>query len=330
MVPVPLNPLFKPDDYRYLLADSDAQAVVVDLDLLGKVREALAAHGEPVELITVGGRAEGAHDFDELLAEHAGELDPANSHRDDLAFWLYSSGSTGRPKGVVHLQHDLPYTCQTYGSAVLGISEDDVCLSTTKLFHAYGLGNGLSFPYWAGATAVLLRGGPTPAAILDAVERHRPTLFFSVPTLYNAMLAAEAAAERDLSSVRLCISAAESLPAEIWRRWHDTFGLTILDGIGSTEMLHIFCSNAAERPAARLQRQARARLRPEAAGRGAGRHPGRARPATCTSAATARWPATGGSTRRPSRRCSATGSPPATATAGTTTASGGTRAGPTT
>jgi benzoate-CoA ligase family protein len=244
LVPVPLNPLFKPDDYRYLLADSDAQAVVVDLDLLGKVREAVAARGEPVELITVGG-AEGTHDFDELLVEHAGELAPANSHRDDPAFWLYSSGSTGRPKGVVHLQHDLPYTCQTYGTGVLGIREGDVCLSTTKQFHAYGLGNSLSFPYWVGATAVLLRGRAVPAAILDAVERHRPTLFFSVPTLYNAMLAAEAAAERDLSSVRLCVSAAESLPAEIWRRWHDTFGLTILDGIGSTEMLHIFCSNAA-------------------------------------------------------------------------------------
>jgi benzoate-CoA ligase family protein len=244
MVPVPLNPLFKPDDYHYLLADSDAQAVVVDLDLLGKVREAVAARGEPVELITVGG-SEGTHDFDELLVEHAGELGPVSSHRDDPAFWLYSSGSTGRPKGVVHLQHDLPYTCQTYGSAVLGIGEDDVCLSTTKQFHAYGLGNSLSFPYWVGATAVLLRGRAAPAAILDAVERHRPTLLYSVPTLYNAMLAAEAAAERDLSSVRLCISAAESLPAEIWRRWHDTFGLTILDGIGSTEMLHIFCSNAA-------------------------------------------------------------------------------------
>ena len=244
LVPVPLNPLFKPDDYHYLLADSDARAVVVDLDLLGKVREAVAARGDPVELITVGG-AEGTHDFDELLVEHAGELDPAGSHRDDPAFWLYSSGSTGRPKGVVHLQHDLPYTCQTYGSDVLGIRSDDVCLSTTKQFHAYGLGNSLSFPYWVGATVVLLRGRAAPAAILDAVERHRPTLLFSVPTLYNAMLAAPAAAERDLSSVRLCVSAAESLPAEIWRRWHDTFGLTILDGIGSTEMLHIFCSNAA-------------------------------------------------------------------------------------
>jgi benzoate-CoA ligase family protein len=244
VVPVPLNPLFKSDDYAYLLADSDARAVIVDLALLGKVREALAAHHEPVELITVGGSAEGAHDFAELLAEHAGELAPAPSHRDDPAFWLYSSGSTGRPKGVVHLQHDLPYTCETYAKGVLGIREGDVCLSTTKLFHAYGLGNGLSFPYWVGATAVQLRGRAAPDRVLDEVERHRPTLFFSVPTLFNAMLATAGAERRDLSSVRLCVSAAEALPAELWRRWHDAYGVPILDGIGSTEMLHIFCSNS--------------------------------------------------------------------------------------
>jgi benzoate-CoA ligase family protein len=243
LVPVPLNPLFKADDYGYLLADSDAQAVIVDLELLDKVREALADHPRRVELVVVGGAAEGAHSFHELLAEHAGELSPADTHRDDAAFWLYSSGSTGRPKGVVHLQHDLPCTCQTYATQVLGIREDDVCLSTTKLFHAYGFGNSLSFPFWVGATAVQLRGRPTPDRVLEAVERYRPTLFFSVPTLYNAMLRSPGAERRNLSSVRLCVSAAESLPAEIWRRWHDAYGLTILDGIGSTELLHIFCSN---------------------------------------------------------------------------------------
>jgi benzoate-CoA ligase family protein len=249
VVPVPLNPLYKPDDYAYLLADSDARAVVVDHGLLDKVRGALAAHPEPVELVTVGGAPQdrgGAHDFGALLAEHAGELDPAPTHRDDPAFWLYSSGSTGRPKGVVHLQHDLPYTCETYARSVLGIGEGDVCLSTTKQFHAYGLGNSLSFPYWVGATAVLLRGRPAPDLILDAVERHRPTLFFSVPTLFNAMLASEGAERRDLSSVRLCVSAAEALPAELWRRWHQAYRVAILDGIGSTEMLHIFCSNRAD------------------------------------------------------------------------------------
>ena len=244
VVPVPVNPLFKPDDYRYLVEDSDARAVVVDLGLLPKVREALAGYQEPVELVTVGGADDGTRDLQELLAEHAGELDPVRSHRDDAAFWLYSSGSTGRPKGVVHLQHDLPYTCQTYATQVLGIGEDDVCLSTTKQFHAYGLGNLLSFPFWVGATAVHLWGRPIPDRAFEAVERHRPTLFFSVPTLYNAMLATPGAGERDLSSVRLCVSAAEALPGELWRRWRDAYGLTIIDGIGSTELLHIFCSNA--------------------------------------------------------------------------------------
>ena len=133
---------------------------------------------------------------------------PAPTHRDDAAFWLYSSGSTGRPKGVVHLQHDLPYTCQTYAAQVLGIGEGDLCLSTTKLFHAYGLGNSLSFPFWVGATSVQLYGRPAPDRVLDAVERHRPSLLFSVPTLYNAMLATPEAKQRDLSSVRLCVSAA--------------------------------------------------------------------------------------------------------------------------
>ena len=171
MVPVPLNPLFKPEDYRYLLSDSEARAVVVDLDLLPKVGEALAGHAEPVPVVVAGGAAEGAHALEELLAEHAGELAPARTHRDDAAFWLYSSGSTGRPKGVVHLQHDLPYTCQTYAAQVLGIGEGDRCFSTTKLFHAYGLGNGLTFPFWVGATAVQLRGRPVPDRVFEAVER---------------------------------------------------------------------------------------------------------------------------------------------------------------
>jgi benzoate-CoA ligase len=244
IVPVPLNPLFKPDDYRYLLADSDARAVIVDADLLGKVREALARHDEWVELVVAGGAAEGAHRFEELLAEHAGELAPASTHRDDAAFWLYSSGSTGMPKGVVHLHHDIPYTCQTYATQVLGIRSDDVCLSTTKLFHAYGLGNSLTFPLWVGATAVQLRGRPTPERVFELIERERPTLLFSVPTLYNALLATPGAETRDLSSLRLCVSAAEALPADLWRRWQAAYGLTILDGIGSTELLHIFCSNS--------------------------------------------------------------------------------------
>jgi benzoate-CoA ligase len=164
-----------------------------------------------------------------------------------MAFWLYSSGSTGRPKGVVHLHHDIPYTCETYGREILEISKDDVTFSTTKLYHAYGMGNNLSFPYSVGASTVLLGGRANPQAILETAQRFKPTLFFSVPTLYNAMLNLPGAGGYDLSSVRRCVSAAEPLSPAVLRRWHETFGLDILDGIGSTEMLHIYCSNRPDR-----------------------------------------------------------------------------------
>jgi benzoate-CoA ligase family protein len=167
----------------------------------------------------------------------------APTRKDDMAFWLYSSGSTGKPKAVVHLQHDIPYTCVTYGEQVLGIREQDVTFSTTGLFHAYGFGNNLTMPYWVGASTVLHAGRHTPATVLETIEKRHPTLFFSAPTLYNAMLNFEGAKGRNLSSIRHCVAAAEALPAEVWRRWKDAYGLTILDGVGSTEMLHIYCSN---------------------------------------------------------------------------------------
>jgi benzoate-CoA ligase family protein len=220
-VPVPVNPLYGASEYEFFVEDSGARVAVVDRGCAEKV-------SAPRVVST-----------DEL--EPADALDQANTHGDDVAFWLYSSGSTGRPKGVVHLHHDLVSTCETYARHVLGITSEDVTFSTTKLFHAYGLGNNLSFPYWAGATTVLSPGRPTPDAIFDAVARTKPTLFFSVPTLYNAMLLADGAA--DFSSVRLCVSAAEPLPADVWHRWHERHARVILDGIGSTEMLHIYCSN---------------------------------------------------------------------------------------
>jgi benzoate-CoA ligase family protein len=222
VVPVPVNPLYGPDDYSYFVEDSGARLAIVDAGCAEKVRA-------PKSLLV-----------DEL--ESSEEVAPVDTLRDDVAFWLYSSGSTGRPKGVVHLHRDLLYTCETYARHVLEISEADVTFSTTKLFHAYGLGNNLSFPYWAGATTVLLSGRPAPDAVFAAVERFSPTLFFSVPTLYNAMLAAESGG--DFSSVRLCVSAAEPLPAEVWHRWKERHRLVIVDGVGSTEMLHIYCSNA--------------------------------------------------------------------------------------
>ncbi len=239
-VPVPVNPLYKASDYSYFATDSYAGVVVTGEALLDKVTEAMADLPEASRpRIVLAG---------ELLAgAQAGDvLAPVATHEDDMAFWLYSSGSTGRPKGVVHRQCDVAFTCETFGAHVLRLAEDDVTYSTSKLFHAYGLGNGISFPYWVGATTVLTPGRPVPDAVFGAIDRHQPSAFFSVPTVYNMLLNSEGAAGRDLSSVRTCVSAAEPLPPEFLSRWQKTYGLTILDGIGSTEMLHIYCCNTPE------------------------------------------------------------------------------------
>lgn len=227
-IPVPVNPLLqRSEDYEHYIDDSLARVIVVDQNSAEKLRA--AANGRSV-----------------IRADHiepADEVPAAPTRRDDMAFWLYSSGSTGKPKAVVHLQHDIPYTCVTYAEQVLGITDRDTTFSTTGLFHAYGFGNNLTFPYWVGASTVLHAGRHTPATVLDTIEKRKPTLFFSAPTLYNAILNFEGSKNRDLSSIRHCVAAAEALPAEVWRRWKEAFGLTILDGVGSTEMLHIYCSN---------------------------------------------------------------------------------------
>jgi benzoate-CoA ligase family protein len=231
-IPVPVNPLLqRSDDYDHFIDDSNAGVVVVDAHTEEKLRPAVERAANPPRLLRT----------DQITAGTAAA--PAPTRRDDMAFWLYSSGSTGKPKAVVHLQHDIPYTCVTYAEQVLGITERDITFSTTGLFHAYGFGNNLTFPYWVGASTVLHAGRNTPATVLDTIEKRRPTLFFSAPTLYNAILNFEGARGRDLSSIRHCVAAAEALPAEVWRRWNEAYGLTILDGVGSTEMLHIYCSN---------------------------------------------------------------------------------------
>src|SRR5215212_7037581 len=237
-VPIPANTLLKEDDYRFFVENSRARAVVTNVMHYEKVSGGLGDYEQPLEIVVTGGEAGGRKTLEGLLEAGENELSPANTHRDDPAFWLYSSGSTGKPKGAVHLQHDIIYTCETYARHVLEVSEDDVCFSASKLFHAYGLGNGISFPYWAGASSGLYSGRPMPQAVLETIERYSPTLYFSVPTLYNAILNYQGATDYDLSSIRLCVSAAEALPAGIWRRWKEMFGSVILDGIGSTEMLH--------------------------------------------------------------------------------------------
>jgi benzoate-CoA ligase len=239
-VPVPVSHLDKDDNFRHFVDDSHAEVVVTDAGVLDRLRNALG--DRPVRWLVRGRDEAGVTELDAALAAHPDELDPVPAHRDDVAFWLYSSGSTGKPKGVVHLQHDIGITCEQYAGGVLGLTADDVHFSTTKLFHAYGLGNGLTFPLWFGGTSVLMSGPPKPAAILEALRRHRPSVFFSVPALFG-LLAREPDAGGALDPVRFCVSAAEPLPPTTIARWRERFGLDIVDGIGSTEMLHIYCSN---------------------------------------------------------------------------------------
>jgi benzoate-CoA ligase family protein len=229
-VPVPVSFLDTLDNFRHYIRDSYAPVVVAEDAVLERLGE-------------VGAQTIAASRLDAILDEHPGETSPADTHRDDMAFWLFSGGSTGFPKGVVHLHHDIPYTCETFAREILEIAEGDVTFSSTKLYHAYGLGNNLTFPYWVGATTVLRPGRPDPRGLLETAQRERPSLLFSVPTLYGAMVNLPDAAEHDLSSVRMCVSAAEPLAPEVLRRWQRCFGLDIIDGIGSTEMLHIYCSN---------------------------------------------------------------------------------------
>jgi benzoate-CoA ligase family protein len=241
-VPVPVSPLDKAENFGHFIQDSYARLVVGEAPLVELLRGVAPDDGS-VPFVSANGAADGALDLAAAMAGQSDELDPVSTHRDDMAFWLYSSGSTGRPKGVVHLHHDIEITCRCYAGEVLGLGEDDVLFSTTKLYHAYGLGNGLSFPLYFGATAVLLSGPPRPAAIAERLRSHRPTVLFSVPALFALMLREGPDFDDALQSVRFCVSAAEALPPVTFDRWRERFGLEIVDGIGSTEMLHIFCSN---------------------------------------------------------------------------------------
>lgn len=248
VVPVAVNTLLTADDYAYIVAHSRVRAVFVSGALLPVLQAALAQTPADIEHLIVSqpgaSLPDGAHEFESLLA--AAPLVPAaRTLSDEIAFWLYSSGSTGKPKGVVHTHGNLWHTAELYAKPVLGIREDDVVFSAAKLFFAYGLGNGLTFPLSVGATVVLMAERPTPQAVFQRLVRHRPTVFYGVPTLYASMLASPDLPAREQVAMRVCTSAGEALPRDIGERFTRHFGCEILDGIGSTEMLHIFISNRA-------------------------------------------------------------------------------------
>ena len=248
VVPVAINTLLTTADYDYMLRDSRAVVLIVSDALIDKFRPILESLPFLKTVVVAGpcqnGEDAGFERLDTLLAATSDTLEAASTTRDDVAFWLYSSGSTGTPKGAVHLQSDVVNTAELYGRQVLGIEENDVVFSAAKLFFAYGLGNGMTFPFHVGATAVLMAGRPTPDSVLEQIREHDATIFYGVPTLFGAILA-DPSNDRSRTSeaLRICVSAGEALPEDIAHRWVERFGVDILDGLGSTEMLHIFLSN---------------------------------------------------------------------------------------
>src|SRR5213078_3412305 len=243
-VPIPTNTLLKPRDYEYILNDSRAQVAIAGEELAPAI-EAVRPRLPCLRHLVVAGRAgPGQMGLSELVTAESGELDPAATTKDDVAFWLYTSGTTGTPKAAVHLHHDMVVCCEAFGRHVLEIGPEDRCFSVARLFFAYGLGNALYFPFHVGAATVLDSRRPEPVKVFEILTRERPTLFFAVPTAFAAMLqVADAERLYDLLSVRLCLSAGEPLPKPIYERWRERFGLEILDGIGSTEMCHTFIAN---------------------------------------------------------------------------------------
>ena len=243
VIPVPVNTLMTEDDYRFMLADSRAKALVVSEPLFAKFANLIGASPDLTHVIVSGEDARGHARFEDALAGVKPEPYTAPTTRDDMCFWLYTSGSTGKPKAAVHVHADLRLTADLYGSGVLGLRESDVCYSVAKLFFAYGLGNALTFPMAVGATTVLSPERPTPEGVAAILRRHPVTVFYAVPTFYAAFLASAQAPERSEMKLRCCVSAGEALPPDIGRRWKQRYGVDVLDGIGSTEMLHIYLSN---------------------------------------------------------------------------------------
>jgi 4-hydroxybenzoate-CoA ligase len=250
IIPIPLNTLLSTDQYAYMIEDSRAAVLLVSEALAKTVEPALPKMTWLKAVIVIGDKKSistgsiPAYSFDEVVAKGKADIFTAPTLSDEVAFWLYSSGSTGAPKGTKHIHSSLIFTAKSYAEQILGIREDDVIYSAAKLFFAYGLGNAMTFPMSVGATTVLLPTRPTPDSVFDIIKNEQPSLFFGVPTLYAALLADKRATKGAGSSkLRMCVSAGEALPQHVGENWKVQVGVDILDGIGSTEMLHIFLSN---------------------------------------------------------------------------------------
>ena len=244
IVPVCLNTLLTADQYLYMLNDSRARLLVVSAPLLAII-EPLLDQLPFLDHVIVADEENGNNlKLASLMADEGDTFETAATNPDETAFWLYSSGSTGAPKGVRHIHTSPAYVADTYGQNILGIRHDDICFSAAKLFFAYGFGASMAIPMSVGATTILLTDRPTPPSVLSILNRFNPTLFFGVPTLYAAMLADDSCNPANSSNqLRLCISAGEGLPEDVGNNWEDRMGVPIIDGIGSTEMLHVFLSN---------------------------------------------------------------------------------------
>ena len=242
IIPVPVNTRLTERDYDFILADSRARALIVSEDLLPAFAPHLDNHPHLKHVIVSGDGGDHASLAD-LIASGGDTFIPAATKPDDMCFWLYTSGTTGMPKGSVHLHAHLMRTAELYAGPTLGLTADDVVFSAAKLFFAYGLGNGLTFPFAVGATAVLLEGPPMPDAVCQVLRDHQPTVFYGVPTLFAMLLAGDTLPAPGEHGLRLCVSAGEALPGDLLTRWRERMGTEILDGLGSTEMLHIFLTN---------------------------------------------------------------------------------------